>query len=309
MSEVMAEYLGAAPGDEEEGVVTIGSSDVPVILGIDRYRTVWELWPRLVGLMPRYDNRDAPVMATGRLVERLIIPEIFRQREGVELVPGPPLSEPGVVGPEEWQHARHDFTRADNGHVVEAKKIRSWKFRLPDGSYTGWGPDGSDGLPPDHLAQVMWQQHIVKPAPAQLAAWNVMDESARIYEVGFRAELVASLVTNISNWYERHVIECIPPTVDSTPECGRNLALLYPGRRAKIWRNPEAADIALGKDIARLRSQIEELDERRRGAEAKLRERIGNDYGIRGVARWVRSGKGRSLAFIYQPEIDEEVEL
>ncbi len=279
--------------------VTIGSSDVPVILGISRYQNVWELWPRLVGLKKRYDDDDAPHMATGRITEKYVIPPLFRDREGVDLVPGPPISEPGVPGPEPWMHARHDFTRADDGRVVEAKKLRSWDV---------WGPDGTDRAPADYLAQLMWIQRVVSPQPAQLAAFNVFDERFRIYEVGWRDEVAEQLVGTVRNWYERHVLEVVPPDLDSSAACSRNLALIYPGRRVKLWRNPEPEDLALARDLHRVRVQMAELEVESRELEVRLKGRINDDYGIRGVARWSSRGKkeGRAFTLLYQPEETDE---
>lgn len=235
-------------------------------------------------------------METGNAVEELLIPTLYRRRFDVELIPGPKIGEgPPVVGRQPWMHARHDFVRSDDRTIVEAKKISRWD---------DWGPDGSDQAPLEYLVQVVWQQLVVRADDAEIVAWNKWDETMRVYDIPWRQNTAAGIERTISDWYERHVVEGVPPPLQPTAACSSALNLLNP-MGARSWRNPDGNDLALARDIHRIKAELEDLETKKFQCEVRLKDRIGKDYGIRGVASWSSKKDGTRGAFrlLYEPGV------
>ncbi len=305
-------------------LATIGSSEAAIILKVSRWGSIWELWPRLVGLLPRYDDLDKPHLRAGHDVEQFLIPALYGRETGSSLVPGPELSEPPVIGPEPWMHARPDFNRAEDRRIVEAKMVRTWDApgywqagEFVEGYDGLWGPEGSDCAPVDVLVQLTWQMVCQGDQDAaEIAAWNRTTCGFRLYGVPFRESLARSIVTTCRDWYEEYVAGNKPPPLDDTVACNRNLARLYPGEfgDGKPWRDPDASDIALARDLRRVRDKLSGLEAERRELESELKEAIGpHHYGIRDVAIWypVKSRKPggdvtRNLKNILPKEEDHE---
>lgn len=53
----------------------IGSSDAPAILGVSRFSTPWQLWARLVGLIPKEDTSSG-VMEWGTRLEPVVVAHV-----------------------------------------------------------------------------------------------------------------------------------------------------------------------------------------------------------------------------------------
>ena len=110
--------------------VLVGSSDVPVILGLSPYRQPVEVWAGMTGLVPRYSDADTAAQRRGRILEPALVAHYARER-GVALEPGPPITAPPIVAPDGWRACRPDATGP--GLVVGAKTTERWG---------GWGDDG-----------------------------------------------------------------------------------------------------------------------------------------------------------------------
>jgi len=278
--------------------VTVGSSDVASILGVGAPSGVhraspWKTWSRLVGLVERYGRTDDPESAAGRMMEPAIGLRYAQERGlvlGATMWPGPPITAAPLIGPEPWMAARPDFLASSGGaweRVVECKAPRT--LELED----GWGEPGTDRAPSYYLVQVTWQMVVTGLEHADLAAFGRVSSEWRVYSIPRRERLAASIVARVRDWYERYVIGDAMPPIDGTPECGQTLARLHPGRADKVWLDPEPPDLALARDLAGLRRQIAELEEAAAIREHRLCERIGDAYGLRGVARW-SPRKGRA---------------
>jgi hypothetical protein len=277
-------------------MATVGSSDVASILGYAHHdASPWKTWARLVGVVERYDSRpDDPEAAAGRMFEPAIGLRYAAERNlsvGTELVMGPPIGHPPLIGPEPWMSARPDFIvgrftdRWMPVKTVEAKAPRAFDPHDDEGRVL-WGEPGTDQLPRFYLVQVIWQMAVTNVGEADLAAFARISSEWRVYHIERREALVQRIVTTVRNWYERHVVEGNPPPIDGSAACGDVLAKLYPAKAGKVWKDPEPIDLALARDIAGLKAQIAKLKKKHDRKVHQLEERIGEAYGIRDVARW-----------------------
>lgn len=117
----------------------VTATDLPAILGLSRYDSLYSAyWRKVAGIEDQAENDR---LALGRYMEPYVLSawEEARQR---------PLTPGGLYrsGDRPWQLATPDALV--RGEPVEGK---SW------GTLDGWGDDGSDLIPLQVRAQVLWQ--------------------------------------------------------------------------------------------------------------------------------------------------------
>ena len=206
-------------------LVTVGSSDVAAILGISPWSSPWSAWGRLVGLTERYTSADTPAQARGRMMEAAIGAR-FAELYGVELQGGPPIGEPGVIGPEPWMHCRPDFWILPRGReaLVEVKTAKKFTEE--------WGPPGSDVFPVHYTVQCAWQMAVCDARITYLAAFAMFTDEFRVYPLRRDLDVERGIVDYVRDWYQRHVVTGDPPPVDGSSACSSLLA----GRIAELPR-------------------------------------------------------------------------
>ena len=144
---------------------TLGSSDIPKLLGLSRWGDEWDVWLEKTGRSDPTSGFSGDQSA-GNMMEKAIAMEVG-ERTGLIFDPGPKLSDPPDIGPEPWMSSRVDF----RGRVW---KGRSWKCGLEVKTLRKfdetWGPDGSDIFPADKAAQIAWQQTVDNSYPFTILA-------------------------------------------------------------------------------------------------------------------------------------------
>lgn len=259
-------------------VITVGSSDVPAILGLSPWSSPSHTWARLVGLIPRYDSEGTPQTRRGHMLEGALLDEWARRWEPLGRTKGPKLDEAPAVR-DGWKAARVDMMAVTAGgtpRIVEAKTTRSWD---------GWGDDGSASPPLYYVAQVAWQLHVLDVPAADLVAYNPFDDKIRTYHLTRIASVEERLVASVEGWMRRHVW-ADPPTPPSDLPMDVIEVLHRDGGGNKHWVDPTDEDRELAEQLARAKAELAVAEERHEQLKAKLCERIGASYGIRGVATW-----------------------
>lgn len=120
----------------------VGSSNIPVIVGLDSYRTTFEEWAEWTGKVPRIEDNDH--LWLGREMEP-VIGKLFARRTGFEVRPADCLIEHPT---EERFLASPDFFVMFEAcqRILEAKNA-NWKMREK------W----RGGAPVRHVVQLNWQ--------------------------------------------------------------------------------------------------------------------------------------------------------
>lgn len=259
---------------EEAKRVTVGSSDVPAILGLSPWRQPVEAWAQLVGLLPRYTVDANAEQRRGHIIEPALVAHYAREH-GVTLVPGPPISEPAVVASDGWRSCRPDATTPDGRLVVEAKTTRRWE---------GWGPSGTDQVPVHYAAQVAWQLSVLDAERGAVVAYCPMDDEVRVYDLARNRALEARLVAKVRAWMEAHCWG--PEPVQPAPLPLSIVAARYAEGGHEGLVEPDAHDLMLARRLAYLRAAGKALDAEAERIQAALCERIGESRGLRGIATW-----------------------
>lgn len=281
-----AEEMQAMTDAEEPH--TIGSSDVPKILGLSPYGGPWSVWPELVGLVPRYGGTTSPSARRGNRMEAVVAGWWAEDRDHLDLRPGPGLGTTDPVPTRDgWAHCRQDATvhaalvpreeLAPAHAIAEVKTLRWFDDR--------WGEEGTDQVRADYLTQVVHQIHVLQ-LPAVVIAYATGSDTLRTYFVDPPPELVARQAEIVKAWWDRHVVGQTPPVWDPSAECARHLHRAYGTPLAKKRRQATDYEIEIAEELAEVRRQAKILEVRKRELEGRLKAEIGEAYGIEAPGRF-----------------------
>lgn len=267
----------------------IGSSDVACILGLSPWGGPWSVWCRLVGLTS-YDTGSTMDTEDGHMLEAGIGARYAKEhglKVGASLLPGPSITEPSIPHlTEKWAGCRPDFLRLDAlapdkgsrwpwaERVVECKAPREWS--------DAWGEPGTDVVPMHYAIQVLWQMEVCELDSADLCAYARYErrDRWRVYHLNDRPALRAAIVDRARDWHEQYVVTKTPPPIDGSADCAEGLGLVYDKPAPKVYRNATPEDLAIARDLQRVRTVIRDMKARKVECENILRASIGDAYGL-----------------------------
>ncbi len=262
----------------------IGASEVPAILGLDRYKSGLDLWLEKRGQAPA--RGDSPQARVGRHAERMIA-GLFE--EDTKL----PLIEVPAIHHEELPIL---FASADRMAVeakVDGARIGEyWRFPVEiknrGGFPKGWGEAGTDQVPDEIALQVHVQMACYGMDEARVAVL-LSGNDFRIYTIHRDRDLEASLLERIGDWWSRHIVNGEEPALsgESVDHWLRLKFTSLTGEVVKLPGNHEA--VATMETLARTRSDLKKIEAYKDELEAVVKNAIGNNKGIEcraGRALW-----------------------
>lgn len=172
----------------------IGGSDVAAILGINPWRTAYDVWQEKRQLVEPQEPNNA--MWVGTMLEPAIR-QMYADRTGF-IVEKPDHS---------FVSAKYNFMRANlDGIVKNDGRLLEIKTA---GNSNNWGAEGTDEIPDYYLTQV---QHYMLVKEAELCDVAVLigGRDFRIYQVKADKELQSMLVDAESDFWQK-VVDGIPP--------------------------------------------------------------------------------------------------
>jgi putative phage-type endonuclease len=184
----------------------IGSSDIAAILGISPWKTPYQLWLEKTSEQ-KPEDFDSPVLKRGRRVEPYIC-ELLEQDRGVWIVD----RNVRVQHPEyDFLWAESDFTYAiDDEPLTGLANLGHGECKSVGWNGEGWGPEGSQEVPPYYLAQVYFALACNGLREATVAAAFSYDE-LRTCRFESEPEIQAELVKQAVNFWNNHVLAGVPP--------------------------------------------------------------------------------------------------
>lgn len=159
----------------------LGASDFPALLNLSEWSGPVALWARMVH---GWQGEGSEAMDAGNAAEDYIR-ALYRNRTGYVL-----------DGPAKWRHPLYPWLRCspdDRAHAVDGRRlVELKKYNNPQ----GWGPEGSDAVPPHIWLQVQVQQGV------GLDNGEVDGETADVSAL-LRGELRLYSIQHVPEVYER----------------------------------------------------------------------------------------------------------
>lgn len=182
----------------------IGSSDVPALLGVDKYRNIADLYAEKAGLIElRVTTSDAADW--GDRLEPVMC-EWIAERLGEEVVRGEHRASPdGML------RAQLDGYLHSLGETVEVKTsgLLNPMFR-PDAE--SWGSDGTDEVPFRVIAQVQFALMLSGAPRGHVAAFLGGGVGPRHYVIEAMPDLQREIERRARAFWREHVTPRVPPT-------------------------------------------------------------------------------------------------
>lgn len=181
----------------------IGSSDVPAILGVSRYKNLADLYLEKTGQVELSETSSAAADFGDRLEP--VMCEWVGERLGEEVVRGEfRSSHDGIL------RAQLDGFIPSLGETVEVKTsgLFSPMFRAEE---EGWGRDGTDELPFRVLAQVQFALLLSRAPRGHVAAFLGGGVGPRHYVVEAHQDLQGEIERRARQFWAEHVVPRVPP--------------------------------------------------------------------------------------------------
>lgn len=172
----------------------IGASDIPIILGISKYCTAYNLWRKKVGFLP--EGIETPAMARGKYLEPLVRGQV-NEEKGYNFVPVA-CSHKEL----DWAIASLDGYDDEKGVVLEIKCTSKLNHEL--------AMRGS--VPEDHMAQVQWQLFVTG---AENALYVHYYDNINVYvDIKRDDDYIKNVLLPAASDFYKRVTFCDPPEIE-----------------------------------------------------------------------------------------------
>jgi putative phage-type endonuclease len=276
-----AEWLEA----RRQGVT---ASEIAVIMGLSPWSSPYALFWRKLGELPEQDDSEA--MALGRYLEAYVCDRFAERHDEFALDQQARWSL--FAHPDRpWQLATPDrvvndvrFDMLDGvSDVFEEYEPYAVLEAKTDASYEGWGEDGTDEIPVQYRAQVLWQCDVLGVGHWYLACLFLHSRKLRVYEGSIDAEAEADLkiMRDTAQCFLDDIRDGRPPDVDWRPATTAALKRLHPSLS-------DSAAVIPARLAARYRAAckaVQAAERRKKLAENQIRDRIG-------ASRYAMAGGG-----------------
>lgn len=255
----------------------IGGSDAGTVLGVNPYKTAYQLYLEKRGELQPEDIDDKEAVIAGRDLEDYVA-QRYSRRTGLKVERCNTMlrhqEHPFVLGNLDrlvWEGDKRPQHRGEirTRHLLECKTALG---RFIDKS--AWGPDGTDEVPMTYLVQC---QHYMAVTGADLCDLAVLMSGPefRLYHIRRDNELIAELIAREAEFWQR-VQTGKAPELDcdhaTTPDL---LAKLYPGTDGSEIVLPDGAQ-HWQQVMAEANAKAKVYEDVATGAKNHLLELMGN---------------------------------
>jgi putative phage-type endonuclease len=262
----------------------IGASEVAALLGLNRYKSVVDIWARKLHLVP--DEECGEPARWGNRLEA-VIADAYAEEEGID--PGL-LVQLGTL-----RHPEHplllatpDRIRLNSGHLKAWDRnvqIKTASLRVAD----RWG-EGEDDIPEEYLAQINAEMAVTGLDSTDLPVL-IGGNEMRIYRIRADAEFQEMIIDEVERFWRNYVVPQRQPPVDGSERWGEFFKKRYPkDTRPLLPATDEARELLEALGRARRARELDEATE----AEAinRLKNLCGDAAGIEGICTWRRTKDG-----------------
>lgn len=255
---------------EQLAIRKIGGSDVATIMGLNPYKSAYELYFEKIRAIEPIDLSENLAVEAGNLLEDGIA-DLTEKRMARRLNRAIKLRRCNLTltHPKyEWLtvHIDRDVQGEERG--VELKNV-GWR------SAHQWGAEGSDEIPSYYLPQPHTYM-LVKNYPVWTVSAYLGGGELRLYEVERSKEWDQEIIEATHDFWYNHVLKGIPPELDITsPRALGALKRVYPGTDGTTIAGNATLD-AFAIARAEAKAAIARYEKLVEGCDAHLLQAMGN---------------------------------
>ena len=231
---------------KEDRKTRVGSSDMAALLGVDPFKSAYDVWLAKTGKLDDVDVGGVPI-ETGIILEPAVLDEAERRlgpllRDQTRLVEGLPLG------------SQIDALVKADEKPVEAKTGQI--NRVPAsilGEY--WGDEGTDQMPDRVIIQGHVHMMAVKSEICYVPALIGDGKGFRILIINRKDTIITAITERVTEFWDKYVLKDVPPAYDrASLEVVKHM-IRQPGKVTKIdpklitvWKDAKDAESAAKKD-------------------------------------------------------------
>lgn len=253
----------------------IGASDSPSVLGINPFKSAFQLWAEKTGFAEADDLSGNEAVEFGIRLERPVA-EAFAERTGRRVEMWPAFS---LV-----RDPQRSFISCTPDAIQECDQRGEGLVQIKTTSAFKAG-DWSDGPPLYYQVQVQQELHVTGYSWGTLVVL-IGGQKLRWFDVERNDRFIAALLPKLEDFWQM-VQKQIPPEVDGSAATAKVLAKLHPADDgSEILLPDEAADWT--DEIEAAKEQIKAAEAMKTAAENRIKAALGDaTYGLlRNGARW-----------------------
>ncbi|MDD4112526.1 MAG: YqaJ viral recombinase family protein [Herbinix sp.] len=258
----------------------IGGSDVSILCGINKFKSIMQLWMEKSGMMPLQPT-DSEVAYWGTVLEPIVKKE-FTNRTGLK------VRERKVM----MQHPKYDFMLANVDGIVKDPKNGTCIFEAKTAS-TYKSEQWKYGVPPEYQLQVQHYMAVTGYKKAYVAVL-IGGNHFLYYEVQRDEGLIQPIIQIEKNFWNC-VKNRIPPDIDGSDASTEYLNSIFSkSRNVSIQLPIDTLDLV--REYEETNERIKDLTNRKNEMANKMKVLLGeNEEGVVGdrKIKWISVGSER----------------
>lgn len=245
----------------------IGGSDASSAVGLNPYKSAYELYLEKRGELKPEDLSDNEAVHFGHVLEDIVAQEYSRRT-------GHQVRRRNAI----LQHSDHPFMLCNVDRLIVGLEngpgVLECKTAGAFSSSEVWGDPGTDEVPEPYLVQVQHMLSVTGYTWSKLAVL-IGGRDFRIYDIQRDDELIADLI-DAETYFWECVQDGTPPAVDySAPSTEPLMKRLYPGTDGSVIELD--SDIAEWAEIERdAAEKVKKYQDLRKEAKNRLLDAVGN---------------------------------
>lgn len=240
----------------------IGASECGVVLGIDPYKTPYELWLEKTGKILPEDLSEQPQIIMGNLLEP-VIAERYSQKTGEKL----------EIVPTAYRHPDYPHILCHIDRKVMGKE-KGLEIKKANPFSRAWGEEGSDEVPMYYIAQVQHQMACTGFYENDLASYRG-GADIQIYPFLRDPQAIEVILQKLDYFWKEHVLADIPPPATTRGDLRK---MYHIGNGEFIDASSDIIDIC--RRINVIKKEAKALAEERDDLEFKVHEFMGIHDGL-----------------------------
>jgi putative phage-type endonuclease len=252
----------------------VGASEIGAIAGLSPYATAMDVAARKLGLS---DDETSPAAEWGERLEP-VVATAYEEREGVRLAPVPSLR---AESPADWMLAT-----PDRQVVPEKGELPSLLVEIKTAGLRQagrWGPEGTDAVPSEYVAQCTWQMAVARrlrmPVEAVDLAVLIGGQELRLYRVLWDASLAAELEAVGEEFVQAVIVRGQLPDPAKCRRASQYLQRRFPSSEGSMLR-AEGSALRLCQEFEGAKLAFDHATSAYEAARARLQAVIGDAEGI-----------------------------